>query len=190
MTDLLNVSPLAVTNWDSSLASVVDDMGGRPLNVHKLMAHNPALLAAWWNLRKHAVRGGRLEQRHRELIILRVAVHLKCWYEWASHVERGLEAGLTIEEIERVRRMKFDSAWSHADALVLQATDDCFREHRIRDETRRGMQRFFDLPQLMDLLAIIGVYSTLGTMINTWRIDLDEFVEPPQGISEAQWLRS
>jgi hypothetical protein len=50
------------------------------------------------------------------------------------------------------------------------------------------MQRLFDVSQLMDLIAIFGVYSTLGTMLNTWHIDLDEFVEPPPGVHEKDWL--
>jgi hypothetical protein len=52
-----------VSDWDESLAEVVDDMASEPLNVHKLMAHNPALFKAWWDFRNHSVSGGALGKR-------------------------------------------------------------------------------------------------------------------------------
>lgn len=190
MADLINVTPLDVDQWDPRLDGVIADMRGKPLNVHRLMANHPALLEAWWSLRNHTVAGGSLHQRHRELIILRVAVHMQCWYEWASHVERGLKAGLSIEEIRRVSRDLVESEWEAGDALVLGATDELFRKRRISVETRKAMQRFFDAPQLMDLIAICGAYIVLGTMINTWGLALDEFVNMPTGIEEDSWMTS
>lgn len=184
MTDAINVTPLDVAKWDRRLDGVIGDMRGQPLNVHRLMANHPALLEAWWSLRKHAVAGGSLRQRHRELIILRVAVQMKCWYEWASHVDRGLKAGLSIEEIRRVRYGKDESAWEASDALVLRATDEIFHTQRISLQTRTEMQQFFDAAQLMDLAVIYGVYVVLGTMINTWGLALDDSVDLPPGMGE------
>ena len=90
------MKPLPISAWDSSLQRVVDDMHGRPLNIHALMANHPRLLNAWWDLRMYLVNGGDLTQRHCELAILCIAVHIKSWYEWASHVVRGIDSGLTL----------------------------------------------------------------------------------------------
>lgn len=98
------MKPLHPKEWDESLKHVIADMKGRPLNVHGLMANHPDLLNAWWDFRNYSVRGGALEQRDCELVILRVAVQVRSWYEFASHVERGIAAGLSIEEIENVRQ--------------------------------------------------------------------------------------
>ena len=189
MTDTLNVTPLAVDEWDTSLDGILKDMRGRPLNVHKLLANHPALLGAWWNIRNHAVNGGELEQRHRELIILRVAVHMKSWYEWASHVERGLKVGLSIDEIERVRQGEIEKGWDIADALILLATDECFLKRKVSAGTRKRMRGLFTSAQLLDLVAIYGVYVILGTMINTWGLELDDFIELPPEESEDTWLQ-
>ena len=94
------LDPLQVADWDSSLSSIIDEMNGEPLNVHKLMANNPALLKAWWNFRNYSITGGALGTRLGELVILRVAVHMRAWYEWASHVERSIARGLSMDEIE------------------------------------------------------------------------------------------
>lgn len=189
MTNPSDLEPLPPEDWHSVLSRVIDEMGGRPLNVHGLMAHNPALLDAWWPLRTHCVTGGALDNRHRELIVLKVAVHMRSWYEWAAHVERGLAAGLTHAEIERVRRATDDADWQQDDALILRAVDDCFAHRRIRRETLLALHKRFSAPQVLDMIALQGMYAMLGTMINTWQIELDETIELPPETNEATWLK-
>ncbi len=178
--------PLPLSDWDKSLAHVIDDMDGQPLNVHALMANNPELLNAWWDFRNHSVRGGSLEQRDCELVILRVAVHMRSWYEWASHVDRGLTAGLKQEEIERIKQGPSATEWSERDAMLLAAVDDFFTERAVSATTCRILGEYLTAPQLLDLTAVVGMYFTLGCIANTWNIELDGKVQSrlPEGISE------
>ncbi len=187
MTDLSALKPLPVGDWDGSLARVLEEMRGRPLNVHGLMAHNPALLDAWWDFRMHGVSGGTLSNRHRELIVLRVAVRMRAWYEWASHVERGLAAGLTMAEIDRVRCDAGDAGWEVEDALILRAVDDCFQHRGISADTLRSLHDRFSSAQVLDILAIHGMYVLLGTIVNTWDLGLDASVKLPQGVTRETW---
>ncbi|MGI9237973.1 MAG: carboxymuconolactone decarboxylase family protein [Woeseiaceae bacterium] len=183
------MQPLPLKQWDESLDHVAQDMNGRPLNVHSLMANHPDLLDAWWRFRNYAVRGGDLSQRDCELLILRVAVHMHCWYEWASHVDRGLATGLTIEEIERVQRGPGAEEWSSHDAVLLQSVDELIIEHGIADTTRKQLSAHFTDNQVMDVIAIHGMYVTLGCMINTWGLTLDEAVEArlPDSVSQTDF---
>ena len=87
------MKPLPPSQWDPSLQHIIDEMQGRPINLHRLLANHPALLKAWWTYRMYAVHGGSLELRETEILILRVAVHMRAWYEWAAHVDRGLATG-------------------------------------------------------------------------------------------------
>ena len=93
------MKPLPPSKWENSLQHVLDDMNGRPLNVHCLIANHPELLRSWWQFRNYTVGGGDLEQRDCELVILRVSVRMKTWYEWAAHVDRGLASGLSMAQI-------------------------------------------------------------------------------------------
>src|SRR6056300_4832 len=135
------MKPLPISAWDPSLQHVVDDMHGRPLNIHALMANHPRLLSTWWDLRMYLVNGGDLTQRHCELVILRIAVHMKSWYEWASHVVRGIDSGLTLEEIENVR--SGDGEWSDADTALLQAVDDVATRNHINEATLTCLEKHF-----------------------------------------------
>lgn len=186
------MKPLPLTEWDSSLDHIIDDMQGRPLNVHGLMANHPALLNAWWSFRNYAVQGGALAQRDCELVILRVAVHTRSWYEWASHVDRGLTSGLTIEEIERVRLGPGALEWGERDALILDSVDELVAEHGISPATQARLAHYFSPKQIMDINAIHGMYITLACMINTWEPALDESVRSslPASVSRDDFEQS
>jgi 4-carboxymuconolactone decarboxylase len=181
MVDKTQLEPLPAADWDSSLTSIIDEMNGEPLNVHKLMANNPALLKAWWNFRNYSVTGGALGRRLGELVILRVAVHMRAWYEWASHVERSLACGILMDEIERVRKVApqgvFQESWEESEALLLAAVDELIANQRLSPASLQKLKVHYDDRQLMDLMAIHGMYIILGCMINTWGLELDTEVK-------------
>ena len=177
MTEQRISGPLDTEDWDDSLAQVIDDMGGRPINVHKLMAHHPALLEAWWNLRNYTIAGGDLGQRHTEILILRVALLMENWYEWASHVHRGLAAGLTMEEIDRVKAGPADPDWQPDERLLIRAVDELVHDRAVTDATLEALREHFTDRQILDAIVTQGAYVTLGCLLNTWETPLDETVE-------------
>ncbi|MGO1119984.1 carboxymuconolactone decarboxylase family protein [Rhodovibrionaceae bacterium A322] len=171
------LSPLPVEDWDPLLDQVSADMGGKPINVHKLMAHNPQLLQAWWNFRNYSVNGGALGNRLGELVILRVGVSLGAWYEWSSHVDRSLRCGLSLGEINRVLERKIGPDWSAQEACLLQAVDELRADQKLSDAIRISLSEHFTVPQILDIIAIHGMYVILGCMIKTWGLELDDSVK-------------
>ncbi len=172
----LRVDPLPTDDWDSSLSSIIDDMGGAPINVHRLMAHHPALLQAWWSFRNYGVDGGDLGRRKGELVILRTAVHMRSWYEWGAHVARAMACGLSRDEIERVKQGPADPAWPADEALLLEAVDALITDRGLSEELQARLRAYYSVQQTMDIMAIHGMYVILGNMVNTWQIDLDASV--------------
>jgi len=189
MQDSKVLAPLPVADWDDSLAQVMEDMHGQPLNVHALMANHPELLKAWWDFRNYVVVGGDLGKRSGELVILRVALHMKSWYEWGSHVDRALACGLTLAEIERVKQSAAAPGWADADKLLLTAVDELIARHAISPGTLSELYQHYSPKQVMDLIAIQGMYVTLGGMINSFGLELDQQVleRLPESVSQAQF---
>ncbi|MCP5382489.1 MAG: carboxymuconolactone decarboxylase family protein [Kordiimonadaceae bacterium] len=176
MTNDIKLDPLALADWDPSLSDIIEDMNGRPLNVHSLMAHNPGLLKAWWNFRNYSVNGGSLGRRKGELVILRVAVHMKSWYEWASHVDRSLSCGLSMDEINRVKKETVKD-WEPPEAILLSAVDELIEKHALSQETLSTLNKHYSHKQIMDIIAIHGMYIILGCMINSWGLELDPHIK-------------
>ena len=189
MTDDTGLRPLPPGDWDASLASIIEDMGGRPLAVHGLLTNHPPLLKAWWDLRNYTIAGGDLGQRNTELVILRVALHLRNWYEWGSHVQRGLAAGLTQADIENIRNGPGDPEWSESDRLLLLAVDDLVENRSISAKTMTALKGHFSEQQILDIIVTHGAYVILGCMLNTWKIELDEHVATslPDGSGREQF---
>ena len=176
MTEKHLTGPLPTDEWDPSLQPVLDDTKGRPLNVHGLMAHQPALLGAWWDLRNYTIAGGDLGQRQTELLILRVALLLGNWYEWASHVQRGLATGLTMAEIERVKAGPDDPAWQPDERVLIRAIDELVQDRAITDATLAALREHFSDRQILDAIVTQGAYITLGCLLNTFETPLDEHI--------------
>jgi 4-carboxymuconolactone decarboxylase len=168
------MQPLPPNEWDPSLRSILDDMQGQPLNIHCLLANHPALLKAWWNYRMYTVSGGALEIRETEIVILRVAVHMSAWYEWAAHVDRGLAANLTLEEIERIALGPTADGWHAPDKALLAAVDSLIRDHRLPEPLRTELEQHFSDHQIMDIISIQGMYVTIAGMIGTWDIPIED----------------
>jgi len=151
------------------------------------MANHPRLLKAWWDLRNYSVNGGDLDQRHCELVILRVAVQMDSWYEWGSHVVRGLDSGLTLDEIERVRTG--DRDWGDTDSVLLGAVDELAQDNMISTAMRERLAVHFTEQQVMDIVLLRGMYLTLGCMIRTWGLELDPHVAErlPESVTESSF---
>ncbi len=183
------MKPLPPDQWDPSLQHIIDDMHGRPIQIHCLLANHPALLKAWWGYRMYSVKGGDLEQRECELVILRVAVHMKAWYEWAAHVDRGLTTGLTLGEICRVAEGPTALAWNDKDAVLLGAVDELIADHGIDHATRTRLETFFSEKQVLDIVSLQGLYVTIACMIGTWPVEIEEHVVQrlPEEVTEESF---
>jgi alkylhydroperoxidase family enzyme len=147
---------------------------GQPLNIHKLMAHHAGLMQAWMPFRDHIVANSSLVPRQRELVILRTAVNCRAGYEWDHHVVRGRDAGLTTEEIARIKLGADAIDWQPADALLIQAADECHADNKIGDAVLEKLSTHFDKRQILDVIATVGMYITLAVMINTFDVTMEQ----------------
>lgn len=189
MTDDTGLRPLPPAAWDESLATIVNEMNGRPLAVHGLLANHPALLRAWWDIRNYTVTGGDLGNRNTELVILRIALHMRNWYEWGSHVQRGMAAGLSRADIEAIKSGPNDPGWSDSEGLLLQAVDDLVANRAISGQILDALKKHFSEQQILDIIVIHGAYVILGCVLNTWDVELDEHVtaDLPEGVNREQF---
>ena len=183
------MKPLAIDEWDASLQPVIDDMRGQPLQLHCLLANHPELLHAWWNYRMHSVRGGDLAQRDCELVILRVAVHMEAWYEWAAHVVRGAAAGLSLAEIEHVAEGPSAIAWNRQDAALLESVDQLINNHRIDPEALCTLSEFFSDKKILDIISLQGMYVSIACIIGTFEVEIEDYIaeQLPDSVNERSF---
>ena len=114
-----------------------------------------------------------LPPRERELAILRIGFLCRSGYEWAQHEAIALRAGVTPQEVARVKLGPEAPAWSAADRSVLAATDELHDGQFISDPTWAELAAHFTEKQCMDLVFTVAQYTQVSMILNTFGVQLD-----------------
>lgn len=146
----------------------------KALKVLGSLAHHPALAQAYFTFNGHLLLATTLSERHRELLIMRVAAVRKCGYEWAQHLFVARDVGLTDEEIGRIAYGPDAPFWSPVESAMLRAVDELIIEGTVTESTWGVLAAEFDKQQLLDLIFTVGGYDTLARMFNALELGIDD----------------
>ena len=130
--------------------------------------------------------GGRLPRRDTELVILRVAHNARCDYEWGHHEHLGKRAGLSAEEVARVREGADAAGWTPRQRMLLRAADELHGAGRIGDALWAELSAELDDRRLIELCLLIGHYEMLAMTLNTLRVAPDRLPDGPP----PRWARA
>jgi AhpD family alkylhydroperoxidase len=141
--------------------------GGPPPNLFTTLARHRGLFRRWLRFAGGLMPGGTLPRADRELLILRVAHNTGCEYEWSHHARIGRAAGLTEEEVARVREGPEAKGWSPRRALLLRAADELHAEGRIGDELWAELAAVYEPRLLIEVCMLVGHYEMLAMTLNS-----------------------
>jgi alkylhydroperoxidase family enzyme len=142
-------------------------------NVLATLLRHPERFREWMPLSGGLLYGSLLPHRDRELLILRTASNCHADYEWAHHVVIGKQAGLTDEEIERVRNGPTAEGWSSDDAVLLTAADELHHDSRISDKTWAALAARYDEKQQIELPLLVGQYHMVAFALNSLGVEIE-----------------
>jgi 4-carboxymuconolactone decarboxylase len=166
---------LAQLTGEDADTAAKNRVGGRDLNIFRVMMNHPKLTRRWTVFAGHVLQKQSLPVRERELLILRIGWLNQSPYEWAQHVEIAKRGGVTAEEIERVRHGP-GAGWNATDRLLMQAVDDLFERSVIADTTWDALARSYSTEQMMDLVFTIGQYNLVSWALNSFGVPLDDWL--------------
>lgn len=118
-----------------------------------------------------------LTPRTREILILRIGWLCQAEYEWGQHVIFARKAGLSAEEIARIKQGPDAPGWTEAEANLLRATDELHAEAFVSDPTWAALARDYSEQQLMDIVLTVGQYNMVSMALNSFGVQLDDGVE-------------
>ena len=162
--------PLSDEDWPEEIRDLLPGFSGR-LNVYRVMAHHPRLLRAWQQFRDHVVLETSLGRERSEVVILRTGHRLDAPYEWAHHVVRGRACGLADDRIARLAGPL--EAIEGSDRVLATAVDELLEAGRLSAGTRAALTETVGREGVLDLMATIGLYSTLAYIVNSFDTPLD-----------------
>lgn len=164
-------APISDQDWPFEITDMLSGFAGG-LNVYRTMAHHPALLSAWSDLREHVVNQTSLGAERSEVVILRTGMQLGSSYEWHQHIVRGRKSGLSDLRIARLSGPL--DAITGMDALLAGGVDELFERKCLSENTYTALKAEIGKHGILDLIATVGFYSTLGFILNTFETPLDK----------------
>lgn len=144
----------------------------RRLNLFRTAVRAPEAmrgLLAWGNYIQS--RANDLPPRQKEIVILRIGYLCRAGYEWAQHEILGQQAGLTEDEIARLKKRA--AGWEGADAALIRAADELHADQFISDSVWVELCRFFSEKQRMDIVFTAAQYVQICMILNTFGVQLD-----------------
>ena len=150
-------------------------IGGRDLNIFRVMMNHPKLTRRWTVFAGHVLQKQTLPARDRELLILRIGWLNQAAYEWQQHVRIALRSGISAAEIERVKEGP-GAGWNAQEAALLQAADDLFENSVVSDATWAALATLYSTEQMMDAVFTVGQYNLVSWALNSFGVPLEDDV--------------
>ncbi|MPZ25618.1 MAG: carboxymuconolactone decarboxylase family protein [Micromonosporaceae bacterium] len=117
---------------------------------------------------------GDLDERSRELVILRTAWRCRAQYVWDRHVVRAKAAGITDAEVTGILGGTGEAGWTPFDAALLKLVDELHDSGVVGDATWPRLAGLLDERQLVELVLLIGYYHMIAYFANATGVPLDQ----------------
>jgi len=113
-----------------------------------------------------------------EVAICTVGAFYRARFEFAAHKRLALAAGVSAEQLERLRMGELP-AFHGAEDLAYRVASSLLNLHRIDSNTYAGALAQFGEDGLIELVTIIGYYCMVSLTLNAFEIPLTEDMEDP-----------
>jgi alkylhydroperoxidase family enzyme len=114
-----------------------------------------------------------LDDRYREILVLRVGYRTRCAYEWSQHVRIGVAAGLTMEHVHAAMDGPAAPVWTPVERALVVAVDELLDRAVVSDATWAQLAAHFDRTQLLEILYVAGAYISLAFVMNSVGVQPD-----------------
>ena len=107
-----------------------------------------------------------LPPRLREMAILLTAGQWMQQFEWNTHAPLAAEAGLEREVIAAISDARRPASMDRGESIVYDVFAELHRTHAVTDATYEAALAEFGEQGVVDLIALIGYYTTLAMIMN------------------------
>jgi alkylhydroperoxidase family enzyme len=168
------LTPLAPSEWNDEQRELLT-RGNPPqvLNVFATLARHQDLYRRWMPFANHVLFKSSLPPREREMAILRIGWLCRSGYEFHQHTRIGKQAGLSDEEIERLKGSPDAAGWTEAESALLHAVDDLHGDQFISEETWQRLGKHYSTNQVIDLVFAVGQYTLVSMALNSFGVQIE-----------------
>ena len=144
------------------------------------LIHHPDLADRVQALGEHLRYGAAISLANIEFVVLIVARHMNCQYEWFAHARIARTTTDLPETIIGALQIGQVPPSMNPEQLALYTfTKEQIAQGQASDATYDAAFKHFGRAGILDIIAIIGYYSMIAMVLNTSQIPLPEGTEPP-----------
>jgi len=155
------------------------------LNVFRVMLQRPKTAKALSDLLVSLLFGGELDDRLRELLIMRIGWSTGADYEWTQHWKIAREQfGCSDQDLLELRGDWQKSSHFDDDAkLLLTAVDTLLEEGALSAEQMKQCVSCFGQNATIELVTAVGCWQLVSKLARSLAIPLEEGIDswPPDG---------
>ena len=148
----------------------------RKLNVARMIANaSDAVFQNFSRLGNSLMTRGKLNQKLREIAILRNARVCNSVYEYTQHVPIAKAAGLSAEQIAGIDSWESAQCFNEIERLVLRLTDEVSRNVKGTHETLAALKKHLGAGEIVELIMAIGFWGMVARVLETTEVELEDF---------------
>lgn len=146
--------------------------GGRLLNLYRVLLHSPALAGAWLDFNNAVRFHTGLDDRLRELAIIRIAYLNKAAYVVDIHRSRYAEAaGVSRAEVDALAHWGRSKRFVPRERAMLRYADAMTRDVTVPSPAFRALKRHFDDRGVVELTVLIAAYNMHTRLLQALDVD-------------------
>ncbi|MBT3988891.1 MAG: carboxymuconolactone decarboxylase family protein [Rhodospirillaceae bacterium] len=119
-----------------------------------------------------------LPPRLSELAILILAREWTVQIEWNAHKPIALEAGTDPDLIDAIAQRETPSFKNKDEEVIYKFSTELLQNKKVSDETYSAAVEELSEPTVVDLVAILGYYSNVAMVLNTFEMLPADGVNP------------
>ncbi len=160
----------------AALAAKIRGARGGKLHVfYRALLHTPALASAWFEFNNAVRFGTSLDDRVRELVIMRVAALTGCTYVWNVHeAQYAAPAGVTPREVEALRDWRKSGVFDARESALLAYVDAMTSDVAVPDAVFDGMSGHFSARETVDVTVLVGAYNMQTRVLRALGVEPDK----------------
>jgi alkylhydroperoxidase family enzyme len=135
------------------------------LNLHRMMAHAPALMKASGDMALAFRRDTKLPRAIAELAILRAAQVLDAPYVWSRHVPLARDCGVTAQHMSELASWPDSPAFTPAQKAALGFAEKAVQHLPVDETAAAELRRHFTPRELVELAMVVGFYVSTAIFV-------------------------
>lgn len=187
----VRVAPLPEIEWPAELLAETSRWPrfvlrpeSRCAGVYTTLANHADLFRSLGPLIAHFFKGSSLDDRHRELIIIRSCYRDRGEYPYRQHVSIARLAGLNESSIAAAGAVNPELV-DPAESALIDLIDQLHDTNMVSDECWRDIREHFTTQQVLDAVALAGFYGLISFVLSSAGTKLE-----PDGVTLPDALRA